>query len=180
MSPLLVAVAGAAAGAVGALAPTVVIVLGRRTLRKERADRAPQPEGWTPGRALAEGPEMAPDFSGATATFVQKLATGIFGVSLSAREQMWAGTAWHLLYGAFWGTWYALLVTSLDISPFAVAAVLAIGVWLLGPVWLMPKMRLMVPVRRQRLLVAALVLAGHVAYGAIAAVTFALLWGAVS
>ncbi len=176
MTPLEIALKGALAGLLGALALTVMIV-GVRRLASAQPDGGSQRgnAAMTPGRILADGPDMPPDFIGATATFVQKLATGLFGVSLTPRQQVWAGTGWHLLYGASWAVPYALLQASIPVPNVLIGPAYGVLVWLVGPVWLVPKMRLMLPVRSQRPWVALMVFAGHVAYGGLVALAFALL-----
>src|SRR3712207_212386 len=82
----------------------------RETPEAERETRHPEAErGLTAGEALSEGPSMPPSMSEITATFVQKVATGLFGAHLSREQQYVAGVAWHLTYGGFWGMLYALL-----------------------------------------------------------------------
>lgn len=175
MTPLEVALKGALAGVLGALALTLLILVVRRLRRAPSTRWADAGAAMTPGRILAERPDMPPDFVGATATFVQKLATGLFGVSLTAQQQQWAGTGWHLLYGAFWAVPYALLQTSVAVPHLLLGPAWGVLVWLVGPVWLVPKMRLMLAVRRERAWVAFLVLGGHVLYGALVALVFAAL-----
>ena len=98
-TPLTVAILGLVAGAVGALAVTMLDAGVRKGkgMVGQRPTRAVQTEaGLTAGQALAEGPSMPPNMNRVTAGFVQKIATGIFGASLSADQQHLAGMAWHL------------------------------------------------------------------------------------
>ena len=109
-SPLRVAITGLLAGMGGAVALTGLAGAGRRLLSdRGTLDAGPTSDGITVGEALSEGPDLPPNMNRVTATFVQKIATGIFGRSLSAEQQYVAGTAWHLAYGGFWGVVYALL-----------------------------------------------------------------------
>lgn len=121
-SPASVALAGLFGGMIGALAVTVMVALGRTVMAgadepKEHASDA----GISAGEALSDGPAMPPDMNRVTATFVQKIATGIFGTSLDTRQQYLAGTAWHLAYGGFWGMLYALLQSSVRIPALLLA-----------------------------------------------------------
>ncbi len=176
MTPLEVALNGALAGALGALALTLMILVVRRlTLPRREPGHERGHAAMTLADILAEGPDSPPDFIGATATFVQKLATGLFGVSLTRQQQLWAGMGWHLLYGAFWAVPYALLQASVTVPNLLLGPAYGVLVWLVGPVWLVPKMRLMLPVRSQRAWVALMVFAGHLSYGALVALTFAVL-----
>ncbi len=115
-TPAKVALAGLLAGMLGALAVTVMVALGRTVMAD--SDKPGDPASYaaiSAGEAVAEGPATPPDMNRVTATFVQKVATGIFGTSLDARQQYLAGTAWHLAYGGFWGMLYALLQSSVRI-----------------------------------------------------------------
>lgn len=83
-APLLVAVKGLLAGMGGAIALTTLVAVAR-TLLGERQE--PEPDKFGPGisagQALAEAPGLPPNMNRVTATFVQKIATGIFGTSLT-------------------------------------------------------------------------------------------------
>ena len=107
-----------------------------------------------------------------TATFSQKLATSIFGSSLEARQQYVACTAWHLAYGGFWGMLYALMQSSVRIPALLLGSLWGVGVWAVGPGWLVPKMKLMLPPGKQRSHLTAMVVGVHAAYGAIVALVF--------
>ena len=172
-SPVLVALAGLFAGMLGALAVTVMVAFGRTVMAG--ADEPAEPAGdagISAGEALSDGPAMPPDMNRVTATFVQKIATGIFGTSLDTRQQYLAGTAWHLAYGGFWGMLYALLQSSVRIPALLLGPVWGTGVWVVGPGWLVPKMKLMLPPGKQRPHLTAMVVGVHVAYGAIVALVF--------
>ncbi len=175
VSPLHAALVGLVAGATGALLLTVVMLLARLVLHAPEEDSRDAATGLTPGRVLAERPGTAPDFVGATSLFVQKLAIGLFGVSLEARQQRWAGAAWHLAYGAGWGLLFGLIAASVRVPSVVLGLAYGVWLWLLGPVWLVPKMRLMLSPRAAGTRVALLVLGGHLAYGLILALVFTLI-----
>ncbi len=169
-SPAKVAIAGLLAGMLGALAVSAMVALGRTVMAG--ADESGEPRGGagiSAGEALSEGPAMPPDMNRVTATFVQKVATGIFGTSLDARQQSLAGHAWHLAYGGFWGMLYALLQSSVRVPALLLGPSWGVGVWAVGPGWLVPRMKLMLPPGKQRPHLTAMVVGVHAAYGAIVA-----------
>ena len=169
-TPLTVAMVGLVAGATGALAVTVLTAGVRKIMSGPGPTRAAQTDaGLTAGQALAEGPTMPPNMNRVTAGFVQKIATGIFGASLSADQQYLAGLAWHLTYGGFWGVVYALLRSSVGIPAVVLGPLHGLIVWTVGPGWLVPRMKLMLPPGQQRPWTVAVVVGIHAAYGAIVA-----------
>ncbi len=175
-TPLSVVVKGLIAGMAGAFAVTGMVAAGRKVISggdKGSADQAD--EGITAGQALAEGPSMPPNMNRVTATFVQKVATGIFGTSLRPKQQYVAGIAWHLAYGGFWGTVYSLVQSSAPVSKFLLGPIHGLLVWAIGPGWLVPQMKLMLPPAKQHPRLTAMVIAVHVAYGALVALVFHLL-----
>ncbi len=175
-TPLGVAVKGLIAGMAGALAVTGMVATGRKVMSDQDAGSGGQiDEGITAGQALSEGPGMPPNMNRVTATFVQKVATGIFGTSLGSRQQYIAGTAWHLAYGGFWGVVYSLVQSSTQVSRFLVGPIHGFVVWAIGPGSLVPRMKLMLPPTKQRPRLVAMVIAVHVVYGSLVALIFHLL-----
>jgi hypothetical protein len=157
----------------GALALSVLVVMGRSLVsRGNKPDDSPDAAGITAAQAMAEGPDMPPNMNQVTATFVQKVATGIFGTSLSADQQYVAGMAWHLTYGGFWGMCYALLQSSLRAPRLVLGPAYGVAVWAIGFAWLVPKMKLILLPREQRRRITALAVGVHAAYGAIVALVF--------
>ncbi len=177
-TPLQVAVKGLLAGVVGALGVTAMVGAGRKALsgQDHELDVAAA-EGISAGQALAEGPGMPPNMNRVTATFVQKIATGIFGTSLSAHQQYLAGTAWHLAYGGVWGTVYGLVRSSLGVPKLVLGPAHGLVVWAIGFAWLVPKMKLVLPPGQQRPRTTAMVVGVHVAHGTIVACLFDWLTG---
>jgi hypothetical protein len=163
VTPLLVALWGAGAGVVGAVLLTPLVYLSRAALGVRDA-RRPR-NALAPGVILSEAAAVPPDLLQVTAVFVQKVATGLFGASLTMAEQRLYGTLWHLVYGAFWGVGYALIQTSLAVPPILLGPAYGLFVWAAGPAWLVPRMRLMLPLGRQTRRVTLLVIAWHLLYG---------------
>lgn len=131
-SPAFVALAGLFGGMIGALAVTMMV--GRTVMAGTDEPAEPTGDaGISAGEALSDGPAMPPDMNRVTATFVPKIATGIFGTSLDTRQQYLAGAAWHLAYGGFWGMLYALLQSSVRIPALLLGPAWGIGVWFVGP-----------------------------------------------
>ncbi len=174
--PLRVAVEGVIAGMAGALTLSALVVTGRTLMSVgNKPDGLRDEAGITAAQALSEGPDMPPNMNQVTATFVQKVATGIFGMSLSADQQSVAGIAWHLTYGGFWGMCYALLQSSLRAPRLVLGPAYGVAVWTVGFAWLVPKMNQILPPREQRRRTTALAVGIHAAYGAIVALVFHVL-----
>jgi hypothetical protein len=176
LSPGEVVMCGAVAGALGAAALTPLVYLSR-LFPLQRRPIARRVSPLAPGTFLSEATHTPPDLLHISGVFVQKLATGIFGASLTLRQQRMAGTAWHLVYGALWGIPYALITASIGNPAVAFGAAYGVVVWAVGPAWLVPKMRLMLPVPAQTLAVTAMILIGHIAYGLVVAAVFRSMGG---
>ena len=175
-APLQVAMEGTLAGMLGALAVTAMVAAGRKVMSgQDRPEVGEANAGISAAQALSEGPDLPPNMNRVTATFVQKVATGIFGTSLDAQQQFVAGFAWHLTYGGFWGMLYGLLQSSLSLPKFLLGPTLGLGVWAIGPGWLVPKMKLMLAPGQQRPRLTAMVIGVHAAYGAVVALAFDVL-----
>ena len=175
-TPIGVAIKGLLAGMGGALALTLMVGGCRKLMSGgDDQDRAQDSEGISAGQALSEGPGVPPDMNRVTATFVQKIATGIFGTSLSASQQYLAGTAWHLAYGGFWGAIYALIQSSASVPKLLLGPAHGATVWAIGFAWLVPKMGLILPPSGQRPRTTAMVVGVHVAYGTVVALLYDLL-----
>src|SRR5438477_213130 len=97
-TPLQVAARGLVAGMGGALILTGLVSLAR-VARSRPGPRPKENMGITAGEALSEAPGLPPQLNRVTALFVQKVATGIFGTSLTREQQYLAGLGWHLVYG---------------------------------------------------------------------------------
>ncbi len=168
-TPLAIAAQGLVSGMGGALALTVMTSVGRKVRHGKgnggRTGDGPQ----TAGEALSETPSTPPSMNEMTATFVQKVATGLFGTNLSREQQYVAGVAWHLAYGGFWGMLYALIASSVSLPRLLLAPLYGLAVWAIGPGWLVPKMKVMLPPDKEEPRTRAMVVGGHVMYGGLVA-----------
>jgi hypothetical protein len=171
-TPLRVALDGVVAGMTGALALSVLVTAGRKALAaQDKVVTTDDDTGITAGEALAEGPDLPPNMNQVTATFVQKVATGIFGTSLTSRQQYVAGTIWHLTYGGFWGMGYALLQSSVRVPKLVLGSVYGLAVWAMGFAWLVPKMKLILSPSQQHIRTRVITMSVHAVYGMIVALT---------
>ena len=169
-SPLSVAAQGMLAGAGGAMVLSAISIAGQNmTSGSSEPKPAQNSDGISAGEALVEGPDMPPNMNRVTATFVQKVATGLFGTSLTADQQYAAGNAWHLTYGGFWGAIYGLLASSTGIPRLLLGPLFGVALWAIGPGWLVPKMKIMLPPTEQEPRTTAMLLGAHAAYGAMTA-----------
>ena len=174
-TPLAVACKGLLAGAGGALALSAMVSAGRTITSAQNGEKEEPPqegrqsEGITAGEALSESPHTPPGIDEMTATFVQKIATGLFGATLDHDKQYLAGIAWHLTYGGFWGALYSLIRSSLPLPRFISGPLYGLGVWALGPGWLVPKMKIMLPPTEQDRRTTIMVMGVHAAYGTLVA-----------
>jgi hypothetical protein len=132
----------------------------------EDAGRTPS---MTPAGALAE--PQAPGPEGLAEQFAFKLAAGLFDRDIAGATRP-AGLAVHLAYGTTWGILYGLLRASSRWSPALAGVLYGLVVWLVGPALLVPAMKLMRPLPAEPPLRTAMMITGHVAYGAALAATF--------
>lgn len=174
-SPLAVATKGALAGFAGTLVLSVV-VKGAQWLQGlgggDSEQGSEEQAGIGAGQALAGGQVQAPFLDQSTEIFVQKVATGLFGASLSGGARRTAGMAMHFLYGSFWGAVYGLIQSSLRLPPARHGLLYGLVVWLIGPATLVPAMHIMPPPQQQGVRKALMVVAFHVAYGLGLGLTF--------
>jgi hypothetical protein len=175
VTPLAVALMGLAAGllAGGVLVP--VSMLSRAVLGARSPSVTSNP--LAPGVILSEAVRLPPDLLAMTAVFAQKVATGLFGTTLTLREQRLAGVLWHLLYAGLWGVGYALLAFSVAVPAVALSLAYGLAVWVVGPAWLVPAMRLMLPAGTHDRLVTALIIGWHLLYGAVVGLVVEVLRG---
>ncbi len=189
-SPLGIVLQGSLAGFAGTLALTVVVkgaqmVAGRlqqgggHQQGKQSGQDGGQQQasqggqgGIGAGEALAGGQVQAPFLDQSTEIFVQKVATGLFGVSLSGGTRTAAGVAMHFSYGSFWGALYGLIQSSLHLPPALHGLLYGLIVWLIGPVILVPAMGIMPPPQRQPLRQVLMMVSFHLAYGLGLGLTF--------
>ncbi len=174
-SPLAVVSKGALAGFAGTLALSVA-VKGAQWLQGlgsgEREQGSEEDTGIGAGQALAGGQVQAPFLDRSTEIFVQKVATGLFGASLSGDARRTAGMAMHFAYGSFWGAVYGLIQSSLRLPPARHGLLYGLVVWLIGPATLVPAMHIMPPPQKQGVREMLMVVGFHVAYGLGLGLTF--------
>src|SRR5215212_6601084 len=96
--------------------------------------------------------------------FAFKVASGVFGRDLSSGARV-AGRVIHLVYGSAWGLLYGLLQASYPRPPAAFGAIYGFMVWLIGPAFLVPAMRLMGRPSEEPVARSAALITGHLAYG---------------
>ncbi|HET6383826.1 MAG TPA: hypothetical protein VFJ58_10580 [Armatimonadota bacterium] len=177
-TPLQIAARGLFGGMAGAIVLTGLLTVFRAASSTPDRDRDRShktgrgEQGITAGEALSEHPGLPPAIDRVTAIFVQKVATGIFGTSLTPRGQYFAGVAWHLVYGGFWGVVYAMVRSSADTPDLLLIPAHGLVVWLAGPGWLAPQMDLMLYPGEQRPRTLALMIGGHVTFSAAVALLF--------
>ena len=174
-TPLGAAGRGLAGGIAGAILLSVLsrILPGLRAWRSgsELLPPVGRPEA-TPARALTQVQSPGPE--GLAEQFAFKVGAGVFGRDISPQTRP-AGRAVHLAYGAWWGMLYGLLQASFRRPPALFGAAYGLAVWLVGPAFLVPAMRLMGRPSEEPSGRTAALVAGHVAYGlALAAVFEAL------
>ena len=78
----------------------------------------------------------------------------------------------HLAYGSAWGMLYGLLQATYRRPPAAFGATYGLIVWLVGPAFLVPAMRLMGRPSEEPPARSAALIAGHLAYGVALATAF--------
>ena len=116
----------------------------------------------TPAHALTMASGPSPE--GAAERFALKLASGLFGRDIGSLVRP-AGLAVHVLYGSFWGVVYAVFQSGLQWTPGLAGLLHGLGVWTVGPGWLVPAMRVMRHPDEQPLETNASMVAGHLLYG---------------
>jgi uncharacterized membrane protein YagU involved in acid resistance len=103
-----------------------------------------------------------------------KIAAGVFDRDVSPYLPL-ARFAVHMGWGAAGGLFYGLLEGSYHWPVLRSGVLYGLWVWLLGPASLAPAMKLTRPVREEPPSQTAMMVAGHVAYGAMLAWAFDLL-----
>lgn len=125
--------------------------------------------GITPASALEQ--PVSPGPEGLAEQFAFKFASGIFDRDISPYVRP-AGKAVHLAYGSWWGVLYGLLQASYCRPPLPGGALYGFMVYLVGPAFLVPAMKLLRPPAEEPPLRTAMLIAGHIAYGAALAGVF--------
>ena len=171
-TPIGAAGRGIARGLAGALLLSIVsrmlpiLRTPRLAIAAGRSDDALQP---TLARALTLSQSPGPE--GLAEQFALKVASGVFGRDLSSSAQP-AGRIIHLAYGSAWGMLYGLLQTSYPRPAAVFGVIYGFLVWLVGPGFLVPAMRLMARPSEAPVARSAALIAGHLAYGVALATAF--------
>jgi hypothetical protein len=139
-----------------------------RSAARSGGQQAGQP-GATPTSALTLPQGPGPE--GLAEQFAFKFVSGVFDVDISNVLRL-SGMATHLVYGSAWGVLYGLLQASFRRPPGLFGALYGLLVWLVGPVVLVPAMRLLRPPWEEPPVRSSTLFAGHVAYGVALAAAF--------
>jgi uncharacterized membrane protein YagU involved in acid resistance len=160
-TPIEVALKGASAGLVGTLVLTVAM---RATAKLLESPIRSGPGGGEPDQANTEPP----------AILVRKLAGGLFERELTPAVQNALGQILHWGYGALWGLVYGIVQGSIGFPAALHGTVLGLILWLVGPLGLVPAMKIS-PMDAQRespRLIRSLIF--HQVYGWAVALAFSL------
>lgn len=129
-SPLEVATKGALAGLAGTLVLTFALQNAHRVLPPRRPA---EPAG---ADEAAENP---------TEKLAEKVASGVFDRELSPDTRHTLAMGIHWGYGAFWGMAYAVVQSSIHLPAWLHGSLLGLLVWMIGPMGLIPAMKLARP-----------------------------------
>src|SRR5215212_11813138 len=171
-------IGAAARGIAGGLAGALLLSIVSRVLPALRAQHLPRPSDRSvdapyvqPTLARALTLSQSPGPEGLAEQFAFKVASGVFGRDLSGSARL-AGQLIHVVYGSAWGMLYGLLQASYSRPPAVFGALYGFLVWLIGPAFLVPAMRLMGRPSEEPAARTAALIAGHLAYGLALAATF--------
>jgi uncharacterized membrane protein YagU involved in acid resistance len=169
-------IGAAGRGIVGGLTGALLLSIVSRMLPALRTQRLPilasrSADPFQPTLAQALTLSQSPGPEGLAEQFAFKVASGVFGRDLSSRARL-AGRVIHLVYGSAWGLLYGLLQASYPRPPAAVGAIYGFLVWLIGPAFLVPAMRIMGRPSEEPIARSAALIAGHLACGVALAATF--------
>jgi hypothetical protein len=126
----------------------------------------------TPAGALV-WPE-APGAEGLAEQFAFKVGSGLFDRDVAARSRA-LGVVTHFAYGSLWGALYGIVQATHDLPPVLAGAVFGLIVWLVGPCWLVPAMKLMARPSDEARIRTVMLFLGHLVYGLAVAALFAWL-----
>jgi hypothetical protein len=133
-SPLVVTLKGVAAGLVGTLVMTTAL---RAVDRLANGADMPADGNSQPTESEPVTGAVAP-----TERVAERLANRVFGAELSRETRQRLGLGVYWTYGAFWGALSALLQEAFQPSALYHGALLGFGVWLVGPMRLIPALGL--------------------------------------
>jgi uncharacterized membrane protein YagU involved in acid resistance len=132
-------------------------------------ERRGEPPAATPAGALTQ--QQAPGPEGLAEQFAFKVASGLFASDISPYVRP-VGMATHLAYGSLWGILYGMLQASYRLRPRVFGPLYGMLVYEVGPAFLVPAMKLMRPPREEPPARTAMLIFGHVVYGAVVAGVF--------
>lgn len=128
-----------------------------------------RPEGITPAGALVTSESPGPE--GLAQQFAFKVASGLFGRDVSAYSYA-LGLLTHFVYGSWWGAVFGLLQGTFSWPVILFGTLYGLFVWLIGPVLLVPAMKLMGHITEEPPMRTLLLAAGHIVYGIVLALSF--------
>ena len=169
-------IGAAGRGIIGGLAGALLLSIVSRMLPVLRTQRLPIPlarsaDAFQPTLAQALTLSQSPGPEGLAEQFAFKVASGVFGRDLSSSARL-AGRVIHVVYGSAWGMLYGLIQASYPRPPAPFGAIYGFLVWLIGPAFLVPAMRLMGRPSEEPVARSAALIAGHLAYGVALATAF--------
>jgi hypothetical protein len=129
-TPMEVAIKGAVAGLAGTTILTLAMQSASRLLGSPQASSGS-------ASSVREGERATP-----TGRLVAKVASGIFERELPVEVQNALGRGVHWGYGALWGTIYGIVQASIRLPLPLHGTILGFIVWLVGPLGLVPAMKL--------------------------------------
>ncbi len=164
-------------GAMSGLIATVILSVLVRILPGFREPSPPRrvrdgqqrPQGITPAGALLTSESPGPE--GLAQQFSFKVASGLFGRDVSAYAYP-LGLLTHFVYGSWWGAAFGIIQASLSWPATLIGAAYGLCVWLIGPVILVPAMKLMGHLTEEPPLRSVMLATGHIVYGIALALSF--------
>jgi hypothetical protein len=136
---------------------------------EKQAERRGEPPGVTPTGALAQPQGPGPE--GLAEQFAFKVASGLMGSDISHSVRQ-VGMATHLAYGSLWGVLYGMIQAGYRLRPGRFGPLYGMVVYGVGPAFLVPAMKLMRPPREEPPARTAMLIFGHIVYGAVLAAVF--------
>ena len=180
-TPLGAALAGIVAG----LAATLLLSVLARVMpgMQIRPKGAKQDEGkekntshsmdaLTPANVLIQPQSPGPE--GLAQQFAFKVGSGLFGRDITPHERF-AGFLVHIVYGSLWGFLFGLIQATFHWIPVLFGAIYGLVVWLVGPAFLVPAMKILHPPTQEPPLRTIMMALGHILYGIAVALVFAFL-----
>lgn len=128
-----------------------------------------RPEGITPAGALVTSESPGPE--GLAQQFAFKVASGLFGRDVSPHSYA-LGLLTHFVYGSWWGAVFGILQGTFSWPVILFGAIYGLFVWLIGPVLLVPAMKLMGHITEEPRMRTAMLAGGHIVYGVVLALSF--------